>query len=116
MFNGIIQKTGKVKYIKKEINNFFIGIETKLIFKNSEIGSSISCNGVCLTVTRIKKKVIFFYISQESLNRSNLKFLKKGDLINIEKSLIYGQKISGHFVQGHVDTTASIKKITLLWC
>ena len=56
MFNGIIQRTGKVKYIKKEINNFFIGIETKLIFKNSEIGSSISCNGVCLTVTRIKKK------------------------------------------------------------
>ena len=97
MFNGIIYKTGKVKYLKKNKSNFFIGIETNLNFKHKDIGSSVSCNGVCLTITKIKKKVIFFYIN---------------DVMNIECSLIYGQKISGHFIQGHVDTTASIKKIT----
>ena len=50
----------------------------------------------------------------ETLFRSNLKFIKIGDSINIEKSLVYGQEISGHFVQGHVDTTATIKKIVFL--
>lgn len=112
MFNGIIYKTGKVKYLKKNKSNFFIGIETNLNFKHKDIGSSVSCNGVCLTITKIKKKVIFFYISKETLVRSNLIFLKINDVMNIECSLIYGQKISGHFIQGHVDTTASIKKIT----
>lgn len=111
MFNGIIYNTGKVDVIKKNKINYFIGIKTDLVFNNKDVGSSISCNGVCLTLTKIKKKIIFFYISKETLDRSNLKFIKKNDLINIEKSLIYGQKISGHFTQGHVDTTATIEKI-----
>lgn len=111
MFNGIVYKTGRVKYLIKENKNFIIGISSNLNFKNNDIGSSISCNGVCLTLTKIQNKSIFFYISKETLSRSNLKFLKIGTIINIEKSLIYGQKISGHFAQGHVDTTASIKKI-----
>ncbi|MDA9624862.1 riboflavin synthase [Candidatus Pelagibacter bacterium] len=112
MFNGIVYNVGKVEYLKKDSKNFYVGIRSKLNFNSRDIGSSVSCNGVCLTVTQIKKKLIFFYISKETLNRSNFKFLKIGDLINIEKSLIYGNKISGHFVQGHVDTVASVKKIT----
>ena len=111
MFNGIIYNTGKVKFLKKEINNFFVGIETNLNFKKKDIGSSISCNGVCLTLVKIKKNIIFFYISKETLIRSNLKFLKNNNLINIEKSLVFGQTISGHFVQGHVDTTAKVNKV-----
>ena len=113
MFNGIIYNTGKVKFIKKESTNCFVGINSNLNFNKTSIGSSISCNGVCLTITNIKKKMVFFYISKETLNKSNLKFLKMHDIINLEKSLIYGQKISGNFIQGHVDTTASIKKIIL---
>ena len=111
MFNGIIYSTGKITYIKKLKKNFYIGIKSNLNFNKNDLGSSISCNGVCLTITNIKKTIFFFYISNETLTRSNLKFLKKGDLINIEKSIIYGQKISGHFVQGHVDTTAVLTKI-----
>ena len=57
------------------------------------------------------KKIIFFYLSVETLNKSNLRFINLEDPINMEKSLVYGQKISGHFVQGHVDTTAAVKKI-----
>ena len=114
MFNGIIHKTGEVKILKKEVSNFYVGILANLNLKKSDIGSSISCNGVCLTVTKIKNNLIFFYISKESLDRSNLKFIKIGDMINIEKSLNYGKNISGHYVQGHVDTTASIKKVTFL--
>ena len=57
------------------------------------------------------KDIIYFYISNETLKRSNFKNLKKNQIINIEKSLVYGQRISGHFTQGHVDTVAKIEKI-----
>jgi riboflavin synthase len=114
MFNGIIYNTGNIKSIKKNKKNFLICIQSSLKFKKKDIGSSISCNGVCLTIVSIKKNNLFFYVSMETLFRSNLKFIKIGDSINIEKSLVYGQEISGHFVQGHVDTTATIKKIIFL--
>ena len=111
MFNGIIFNTGKIKTITQFKNSIFIGIATNLKFKNIDIGSSVCCNGVCLTLTKIKSKVIYFYVSDETLKRSNFKNLKVGQIINLEKSLVYGQKISGHFTQGHVDTTAMVKKI-----
>ncbi|MDC0937992.1 riboflavin synthase, partial [Pelagibacteraceae bacterium] len=77
-------------------------------------GSSISCDGVCLTIIKINKKLIYFYISEETLKRSNLKLIKKNQIVNLEKSLVYGQRVSGHFTQGHVDTICKIKKINIL--
>ncbi len=111
MFNGIIYNTGKVKYLTKNRNSIYIGIYTKLNFKKKEIGSSVCCDGVCLTIEKIKKNVIFFYISNETLKRSHFKSLKINQTINLEKSLVYGQNISGHFLQGHVDDTARIISI-----
>ena len=113
MFNGIVYNTGITQYIKKNKKDYFFGIHSSLNFSKKDIGSSIACDGVCLTLVDIRKKVIFFYISQETLKRSNLKFLKIGKSINIEKSLIFGQKISGHFSQGHIDTTAFVRKISI---
>ena len=114
MFNGIIYNTGKIKLIKKNINSIDIAIETNLKFTGKDLGSSISCNGVCLTITKIQGKLINFYISKETLDRSNFRSIKKNQIINLEKSLSYGQKISGHFTQGHVDTIANIEKIIFL--
>jgi riboflavin synthase len=114
MFNGIIFNTGKVKFIKKRKDSISISILTNLKFSKKDLGSSVSCDGVCLTITAIKEKMINFYISKETLNRSTFKSIKINQIINLEKSLSYGQKISGHFSQGHVDTTASIKKIKFL--
>tara|TARA_B110000211_G_scaffold220993_1_gene268159 strand:- start:2101 stop:2688 length:588 start_codon:yes stop_codon:yes gene_type:complete len=114
MFNGIIFSTGKVKSIIRNKNNFLIGIETNLVFSKKDLGSSVSCNGVCLTISKIKNKLIIFYLSAETLKRSNFKLVKINKIINLEKSLIYGKKISGHFIQGHVDTVAKIKKIKFI--
>ena len=114
MFNGIIYSTGKIKSIFKNNKSFLIGIKSNLNFKKNEIGSSVSCNGVCLTLTKIQKDIIYFYVSNETIDRSNFKKIKIGQAINLEKSLMYGQKISGHFSQGHVDTTAKIKKVDLI--
>ena len=114
MFNGIIFNTGKIRFIKRNKNSKLIGIKSNLKFKKKELGSSICCDGVCLTLANIENGLIFFYISNETLNRSHFRKLKIGQEINLEKSLSYGQKISGHFTQGHVDTTAKVKEIRFI--
>ena len=114
MFNGIVFNTGKIKILKKKKKSILLGIETKLKINKKDIGSSICCNGVCLTLTNISRGILFFYISSETLKKSNFYYLKINSLVNLEKSLTYGQKISGHYIQGHVDTTAIIKKIDFI--
>ena len=114
MFNGIVFHTGKVKSIIKNKKNIIIEIKTNLKFSKKDIGSSISCDGVCLTLVKIKGKLINFYLSSETLKISNFKFIKINQIINLEKSLVYGKKISGNFTQGHVDTVAQIEKIKLI--
>ena len=111
MFNGIIKNTGKISKIYKKSNNCFIEIFSKMKFTKNEIGSSISCSGACLTVEKCNKNHAKFYVSKETLNKTIFKSSKKGDIINLEKSLKYGDRISGHFVQGHVDSTCIVKKI-----
>ena len=114
MFNGIIKNTGKISKIYKKNNNCFIEILSKMKFTKKDIGSSISCSGTCLTIEKCNKNYVKFYLSKETLNKTIFKSSKKGDIINLEKSLKYGDHISGHFVQGHVDTTCSVKKIHLV--
>ena len=114
MFNGIIFKTGKIKIIKKNKKSLYVGLENALKLNKTDLGSSVSCNGVCLTVSKIQKNLVFFYISIETLRRSNFRYLKINQLVNLENSLVYGQKISGHFTQGHVDTVAEVLKIDVI--
>ena len=114
MFNGIIYNKGVVTLIRNNTNSKLIGIKSNLKFNKSDIGSSVCCNGVCLTLNKVEKKLIYFYVSLETIKRSNFKNIKKGQIINLEKSLVYGQKISGHFTQGHVDTTAKIQSIKII--
>jgi len=112
MFYGIITNTGKIKNIIKKNNNCSIEILSKLIFNKNDIGSSISCSGACLTLENYTNKISKFYLSKETLNKTIFKSSKKGDIINLEKPIKFGESISGHFVQGHVDITSQVKKIT----
>ena len=114
MFNGIIYNTGSVHSIIKTQKSLFVGIKSELRFNRKDIGSSVCCDGICLTLVKIKKNIIYFYISNETLIRSNFKLLKKNKIINLEKSISYGQKISGHFTQGHVDTVAKIQYVKII--
>jgi len=112
MFNGIIYNSGIVKEILYNKNSLEIVLKTNLIFRKSELGASLCCNGTCLTITKINKKLVSFYLSEETLNKTNFKSIKIGATINVEKSLNYGNKISGHYVQGHTDTTGKVTNIT----
>ena len=114
MFNGIIKNTGIINRLYKKNNNCFLYILSKIKFTKKEIGSSISCSGACLTLEKYNRNLSKFYISKETLSKTIFKTSIKGDIINLEKPLKYGERISGHFVQGHVETTAAVKKITLV--
>ena len=118
MFNGIVYNQGLIKSIRKShkyvSGSLVIEIVSNISFKKSDIGESVSCDGVCLTLIRIKKKSFLFYLSKETLSRSNFKEAKIGKYINIEKSLHHGKKISGHYTQGHVDSTSTVKSIKII--
>lgn len=114
MFNGIIKYTGKIINFNRNKNDCYINIKSNIKISNNEIGSSISCSGACLTLKNFNRKISKFYISNETLNRTNFKYIKKGTLINLEKSLRYGDRISGHYVQGHVDTTSKVLNINFV--
>ena len=111
MFTGIIEDIGEILKIKKSGDRLFY-ISTKINYKSLKIGSSISCNGVCLTIIKRekKKKKNWFVItaSKETLSRSNLDSMKVGSLINLETSLRVGDEISGHLVFGHVDSKTKL--------
>ena len=111
MFNGIIFKNGVIKQIIKRPKGINLFIKSELNLSSKDIGVSISCDGVCLTLITIKKKIMEFYLSKETLIRSKFKYIKKDDLINLELPLKYGHRISGHICQGHVDTVGKILKI-----
>ena len=118
MFNGIIYNQGTIKSIyrnpKYVSGSLVIEVTSNIKFKKNDVGESVSCDGVCLTLIRIKSTSFLFYLSKETLLKSNFRYAKLGKNINIEKSLIHGQKISGHYVQGHVDTTATVKNISFV--
>ena len=114
MFNGIIFNKGLITNISKRTKGINIFIKSDLKLYNKDLGVSVACDGVCLTLITIKNKIMEFYLSNETVKRSKFKYLKINDLINLELPLKHGQKISGHICQGHVDTTGkilSIKKI-----
>ena len=114
MFNGIIFNKGWITKISKRSKGINIFVKSDLKLSNKDIGVSVACDGVCLTLITIKKKIMEFYLSNETIRRSKFKFLKIKDSINLELPLRYGQKISGHICQGHVDTIGKvlgIKKI-----
>ncbi len=114
MFNGIIYNKGKVDKILKRQKGINLFIKSNLLLKLKDLGISISCDGVCLTLISKKNKTLEFYLSNETLNRSKFKKIKKGDLINLELPLKNGQNISGHICQGHVDYVSKVKKIKLI--
>ena len=111
MFNGIIFNKGVIKKILKRPKGINIFIKSNIKLSKKDIGISVACDGVCLTLITIKKKVMEFYLSNETINRSKFKFLKINEQINLELPIKYGQKISGHICQGHVDTVGKIKNI-----
>ena len=111
MFNGIIEDIGTIISLSKK--NDIVTYEIKTSFNTSDIkiGESIATSGVCLTVTKKTESTFFVQAMQETMNRTNFNKLESGSTVNLERSLKFGDRVSGHFAWGHVDTTTQIIKI-----
>lgn len=105
MFTGIIESLGTVKEIQADQGNLQFFIESD-ISDELKIDQSISHNGVCLTVVGVENQVHQVTAIKETLEKSNLKALKVGDCVNLERCMQIGGRLDGHIVQGHVDQTA----------
>ena len=108
MFTGIVQKTGKIKKIEGDT----FTITSDLNLENLDIGGSIALNGACLTIISLEKNSFSIQVTPETLKRTNLKYLKTQDIVNLETPLKMNSGLDGHMVQGHIDGTAVITKIT----
>ena len=111
MFSGIIETTGKI--ISKSVHSLSIKCEFQDLFQDLNVSDSISVDGICLTIVDIENKRNNFKVEiiPETLSRTNLKYLTKGDEVNLERSVKYGGRIGGHLVQGHVDGIGLVKRI-----
>ena len=115
MFTGIIKSLGKIHNINEKNSNLNIEIfVSDNIYNTTNIGDSVSVNGVCLTAVNKDKNILFFDIVNETLQKTNLKFLKLSENINLETPLKMSDGLDGHIVQGHIDTTGIIVKNKLV--
>lgn len=113
MFTGIIETVGKIIDIQTEGSNLNLCVSSP-ISKELKIDQSVAHNGVCLTVTEYNQEYHWVTAVEETLLKTNLSQLKAGDILNLERCLKIGDRLDGHWVQGHVDTTVRvIKKIAL---
>ena len=105
MFTGIIESVGVVKAINYDRSNINFSISSSLS-NELKIDQSISHNGVCLTVVSTEEGSYTVTAIKETLDKTNLAKLQLGDQVNLERCLKVGDRLDGHFVQGHVDQTA----------
>lgn len=110
MFTGLIEEVGIVDAVYPKEHGLRLVIRTS--FKDVEVGESIAVNGVCLTALREESAQLFFDISPQTLALTNLGSLTAGTQVNLERAMLSSSRFGGHYVNGHVDTTACIAKIT----
>ncbi|WP_010632525.1 riboflavin synthase [Sporolactobacillus vineae] len=109
MFTGIIRGMGRITEIKREKETASLSIATPITRQiNSQIGDSIAVDGICLTITALHEDGFSVDVMPETVRRTNLAALRQGDRINLEPALQAGERLDGHFVLGHVDTTAKL--------
>jgi riboflavin synthase len=114
MFTGIVEGVGVVEKITQNTKNrsaYQLTIDLGVHAKGLKVGQSVALNGVCLSVTKISKNKCDFEMIDETIKKTDLGNLKKGSIVNIERSLKVGGRMEGHFVLGHVDGVGTIKKI-----
>jgi riboflavin synthase len=109
MFTGLVEEIGRIESVASSAKSAKITIKAKTVLEGVKLGDSICTNGVCLTVTEFDSEKFSVDVMAESMRRSNLKNLKKGDEVNLERALKLSDRLGGHIVSGHIDGTGRIE-------
>src|SRR3977135_4041232 len=114
MFTGIVEETAVVERIKPSAKSIELAVRAKVCGRGLNIGDSLAVNGCCLTVVKLAPrkggKSIRLDLLQETWNRTNLRHARAGSAVNLERSLLVGARLDGHFVTGHIDGTGTISR------
>jgi riboflavin synthase len=110
MFTGIVESMGTVKRLARKGEDARLFIDTSMNLDDLKIGDSIAINGACLTVTEKTGSIFSADVSAETMARTNIKLLKSGEKVNLEKSLRMNSFLGGHLVLGHVDGMGKIQE------
>ena len=113
MFTGLVEETGRITEIDHSRDSVIITVSSDLCLAGTNVGDSIAVNGCCLTTTKVSKrgnKGLEFNLLRETWDVTNLKSLKRGSFVNLERALVFGQRMGGHFVTGHIDAVGKIRK------
>jgi riboflavin synthase len=110
MFSGIIEELGELKKISKHGNITLLQIQAKKILEDVDISDSISVNGTCLTIIKKESDILSFEVMPQTLDMTNLGALRIKDKVNLERALRIGDRLSGHFVTGHIDCIGIIRR------
>jgi len=111
MFTGLVEELGEIKTVKRLGNSLKLSIKAKTILSDIKLGDSIAVNGTCLTVVSFGDNYFEVDVMPETFSKTNLKFLKSGDKVNLERTLRPSDRFGGHIVQGHVDEVGFISEI-----
>jgi riboflavin synthase len=112
MFTGIVEETGTVENIRQSNKAIQLAVRARVCARGTKVGDSIAVNGCCLTVTKIRRAgggtQLHFDLLRETWERTNLQFVPRGSLVNLERPLAANGRLGGHFVTGHIDGTGKI--------
>jgi riboflavin synthase len=112
MFTGLIEEKGKILKVLKSDNGVTLHISAQKVLDGMIIGDSVAANGVCLTVKNMGATCYGVDLLNETINVTNFKNVQEGDVVNLERAMKMGDRLNGHIVSGHVDTTVPIIAIT----
>ena len=111
MFTGIVEETGIIKKKILNLDGMELTIHANKVLEDLKVNDSISCSGICLTVTKLFDTDFVVQLVEETIDRTTAKFWDVDSRINLERSLLPTTRLGGHFVQGHIDTKTKIKNI-----
>lgn len=112
MFTGIVEETGIISNIIPNSDGIEIIVKASIVMSDLKINDSISCSGICLTVIGLQDSSFKVQLVKETLNRTNARIWKQGNIVNLERALLPTSRMGGHIVQGHIDSVTKIKNIT----
>jgi riboflavin synthase len=108
VFTGLIEEIGRVLWIRMSERGTQLQVTAPKIAAHSRKGDSVSVNGCCLTISAQRDEQLTFDLLEETLDRTNLKQLRRDSPVNLERALVAGAPLGGHFVQGHIDCAAKV--------
>lgn len=112
MFTGLVEEVGEIQGLQKESKSMKIQISISVIGDDLKIGDSVAVNGICLTVVEVRKGAFLAEVMNETLCKSTIGNLTKGEKVNLERAMPLGGRFGGHIVSGHIDGVGKVQKKT----